>query len=85
MEDMLALRAKTEAGWVLAGALVLSGFLFFRYLMDMSSRPEGETLCIWNFSSQKISRYARNDRLKNFGSSEKFVGNFLRILASMSG
>ena len=32
MEDMLALRAKTEAGWVLAGALVLSGFLFFRYL-----------------------------------------------------
>nr|VFJ87251.1 MAG: hypothetical protein BECKLFY1418B_GA0070995_10061 [Candidatus Kentron sp. LFY] len=32
MEDMSALRAKTEAGWVLAGALVLSGFLFFRYL-----------------------------------------------------
>ena len=32
MEDMLALRAKTEARWVLAGALVLSGFLFFRYL-----------------------------------------------------
>nr|VFK19708.1 MAG: hypothetical protein BECKLFY1418C_GA0070996_10621 [Candidatus Kentron sp. LFY] len=32
--------------------------------MDMSSRPEGEILCIWNFSSQKISRYARNDRLK---------------------
>nr|VFK16142.1 MAG: hypothetical protein BECKLFY1418C_GA0070996_102111 [Candidatus Kentron sp. LFY] len=32
MEDVLALRAKTEAGWVLAGALVLSGFLFFRYL-----------------------------------------------------
>nr|VFJ89717.1 MAG: hypothetical protein BECKLFY1418A_GA0070994_100855 [Candidatus Kentron sp. LFY]VFK20510.1 MAG: hypothetical protein BECKLFY1418C_GA0070996_10742 [Candidatus Kentron sp. LFY] len=29
---MLALRAKTEAGWVLAGVLVLSGFLFFRYL-----------------------------------------------------
>nr|VFK13703.1 MAG: hypothetical protein BECKLFY1418C_GA0070996_100413 [Candidatus Kentron sp. LFY] len=28
MEDMLALRARTEAGWVLAGALVLSGFLF---------------------------------------------------------
>nr|VFK00324.1 MAG: hypothetical protein BECKLFY1418B_GA0070995_11821 [Candidatus Kentron sp. LFY] len=29
---MLALRAKTEAEWVLADALVLSGFLFFRYL-----------------------------------------------------
>nr|VFK13383.1 MAG: hypothetical protein BECKLFY1418C_GA0070996_100323 [Candidatus Kentron sp. LFY] len=23
-------------------------------------------MCIWNFSSQKISRYARNDRFKNF-------------------
>nr|VFJ94654.1 MAG: hypothetical protein BECKLFY1418A_GA0070994_104227 [Candidatus Kentron sp. LFY] len=34
MEDMLALRAKTEVGWVLAGALVLSGFLFFRYLEE---------------------------------------------------
>nr|VFJ91995.1 MAG: hypothetical protein BECKLFY1418B_GA0070995_103026 [Candidatus Kentron sp. LFY]VFJ94546.1 MAG: hypothetical protein BECKLFY1418A_GA0070994_104115 [Candidatus Kentron sp. LFY] len=33
--DMLALRAKTEAGWVLASALVLSGFLFFRYLNRM--------------------------------------------------
>nr|VFJ93253.1 MAG: hypothetical protein BECKLFY1418B_GA0070995_104315 [Candidatus Kentron sp. LFY] len=32
VEDMSALRAKTEAGWVLADALVLSGFLFFRYL-----------------------------------------------------
>nr|VFJ87828.1 MAG: hypothetical protein BECKLFY1418B_GA0070995_100810 [Candidatus Kentron sp. LFY] len=65
MEDMSALRAKTEAGWVLAGALVLSGFLFFRYLIkEMSSRPEGEILCIWSFSSQKIFRYARNDRSK---------------------
>nr|VFK22444.1 MAG: hypothetical protein BECKLFY1418C_GA0070996_11198 [Candidatus Kentron sp. LFY] len=30
-ENMLALRAKAEAGWVLAYPAVLSGFLFFRY------------------------------------------------------
>nr|VFK22169.1 MAG: hypothetical protein BECKLFY1418C_GA0070996_111111 [Candidatus Kentron sp. LFY] len=29
MEDMLALRAKTEAGWVLASALVLSEIFVF--------------------------------------------------------
>ena len=29
MEDMLALRAKTEAEWVLAGALVLSEIFVF--------------------------------------------------------
>ena len=30
--NLLALRAGTEAGWVLAYALVFSEFLFFRYL-----------------------------------------------------
>lgn len=33
-KNMLALRAKTEAGWVLTRAPDLSGFLFFRYLQD---------------------------------------------------
>nr|VFK48638.1 MAG: hypothetical protein BECKTC1821E_GA0114239_11227 [Candidatus Kentron sp. TC] len=32
MEDMLALRAKTEREQVLAYAPILPGFLFFRYL-----------------------------------------------------
>nr|VFK00642.1 MAG: hypothetical protein BECKLFY1418A_GA0070994_11212 [Candidatus Kentron sp. LFY] len=44
MEDMLALRAKTEAGWVLAGALVLSGFLFFRYLEGYVISTRGRNL-----------------------------------------
>nr|VFJ90888.1 MAG: hypothetical protein BECKLFY1418B_GA0070995_10223 [Candidatus Kentron sp. LFY] len=44
-------------------------------IKDMSSRPEGEILCIWNFSSQKISRYARNDRLKILA-----LQNFLIVL-----
>ena len=44
MEDMLALRAKTEAGWVLAGALVLSGFLLFRYLEGYVISTRGRDL-----------------------------------------
>nr|VFJ89307.1 MAG: hypothetical protein BECKLFY1418A_GA0070994_100717 [Candidatus Kentron sp. LFY] len=29
--------------------------------MDMSSRPERDLLCIWNFSSQKISGRSQID------------------------
>nr|VFJ90805.1 MAG: hypothetical protein BECKLFY1418B_GA0070995_102140 [Candidatus Kentron sp. LFY]VFJ96806.1 MAG: hypothetical protein BECKLFY1418A_GA0070994_106317 [Candidatus Kentron sp. LFY] len=36
---MLALRAKAEAGWVLAHPAVLSGFLFFRYLNKGTKKP----------------------------------------------
>ena len=33
--NILALRAKTEAGWVLVWAPSLSEFLFFRYLLKL--------------------------------------------------
>jgi len=37
VQNMLALRAKTKAGWVLVHALSLSEFLFFRYLKSRST------------------------------------------------
>nr|VFK20752.1 MAG: hypothetical protein BECKLFY1418C_GA0070996_107814 [Candidatus Kentron sp. LFY] len=37
MWNMLALRAKAEAGWVLAYPAVLSGFLFFRHFKKIST------------------------------------------------
>jgi len=40
---MLALRAKTEAGWVLVCALYLSEFLFFRYLNVISAAKAVES------------------------------------------
>nr|VFJ98143.1 MAG: hypothetical protein BECKLFY1418A_GA0070994_107910 [Candidatus Kentron sp. LFY] len=55
MEDMSALRAKTEAGWVLAGALVLSGFLFFRYLIRRCHLDRRERSCAFGvFQARKF-------------------------------
>nr|VFJ86399.1 MAG: hypothetical protein BECKLFY1418B_GA0070995_100310 [Candidatus Kentron sp. LFY] len=56
--NMLALRARTEAGWVLAYAPILSESLFFRYL---NTRSEGSGSSSLGFPPSALSPFGRDD------------------------